>query len=351
MQPADQTGAEGAREPGTRQFPTRVFSGIQPTGELTLGNYLGAVKRWVELQELHSDCTWCVVDYHAITAGHEPERLRARTHEMVRDLLACGIDPVRGAIFVQSQSPEHLELAWIFAAVTAYGELQRMTQFKEKGDRQPFVSVGLFAYPVLQAADILAHKATLVPVGDDQLQHLELTREIAHRFNQRFGETFPLTEAVIGQSARVMSPADPERKMSKSLGDKHYIGVFEDEASIRRKIKGHVTDTGATKRENGEIPPGVANLLMLLEASGAADAAQAFRDEERSGKLMYRDLKEAVADGLVEMLKPIQSRRLTLDDSQVRDVLADGGARARRTARATLEEARAHLGLLETPIW
>jgi tryptophanyl-tRNA synthetase len=168
---------------GKRRFPPRILSGIQPTGELTIGNYLGAVRNWVNLQDTDRECFYCVVDYHAITVEYDTEQLAPRTLDMARDLLACGIDPQKSTLFVQSQVPEHLELAWIFASQTAYGELSRMTQFKEKSDRQSFISVGLFTYPVLQAADILAYQATEVPVGEDQLQHLELVRDIARRFN------------------------------------------------------------------------------------------------------------------------------------------------------------------------
>lgn len=329
-----------------RIFPPRIFSGIQPTGELHLGNYLGAVRQWVELQQKYEDCLYCVVDYHAITASYEPETLRQRTLEMARDLLACGIDPQTSTLFVQSHVPEHVELSWIFAAVTAYGELSRMTQFKEKGEQQGFVSVGLFAYPVLQAADILAHRATGVPVGSDQLQHLELARDIARRFNQRFGETFPDTQALFTKATRVMSPADPTRKMSKSLGDKHYIGVFESEESIRRKIRGHVTDVGATPREGeGTIPPGVENLLTLLQAAGPQAEVDEYRAAEREGKLRYSDLKQAVADRLIELLRPIQERRQALRLEDVRAILREGASRAERSARAVLEEVRERIGL------
>jgi tryptophanyl-tRNA synthetase len=333
---------------GKRRFRPRILSGIQPTGELTIGNYLGAVRNWVDLQQTDRECFYCVVDYHAITVEYETKQLAPRTLAMARDLLACGIDPQKSTLFVQSQVPQHLELAWIFAAQTAYGELSRMTQFKEKADRQSFISVGLFTYPVLQAADILAYQATEVPVGEDQLQHLELVRDIARRFNQRYGETFPETKALATVASRVMSPADPSRKMSKSLGEKHYIGVFEPETSVRKKIRSHVTDVGETERAGEhDIPPGVENLLGLLRASAPADLVAQFEEAEKAGKLMYKDLKQAVADNLVALLQPIHDRRASLTDSAVRQALQDGGARARECASAVLRETRERIGLLQ----
>jgi tryptophanyl-tRNA synthetase len=220
-----------------------------------------------------------------------------------------------------------------------------MTQFKEKGEQQGFVSVGLFAYPVLQAADILAHRATGVPVGADQLQHLELARDIARRFNQRFGETFPDPQAIVTRATRVMSPADPTRKMSKSLGDKHCIGVFEGEEAIRKKIRSHVTDVGAAREGEGEIPPGVDNLLTLLQAAAPQAEVDAFRAAEREGKLRYSDLKQAVADRVIELLRPIRERREALRLEDVHAVLREGAARAESSARAVLAEARERIGL------
>ena len=337
----------GAEHSG-KEFAPRVLSGIQPTGEMTIGNYFGAARNWVALQETQYECFYCVVDYHAITMEYEPKELRRRTLEMARDLLACGIDPGRSTLFVQSQVPEHLELSWILAAQTAYGELSRMTQFKEKSEQQSFLSAGLFTYPVLQAADILAYQATGVPVGEDQLQHLELVRDIARRFNQRFGTLFPETQALLTPAPRIMSPTDPTRKMSKSLGPKHYIGVFEDESAIRKKIRSHVTDVGAAERDDDSaIPPGVANLLVLLDASAPPEVAARFREDEKAGRLMYKDLKQAVADHLVEALRPIRERRDALTDDDVREVLRGGRDHARSVARGVLDRARKRIGLIE----
>ncbi len=331
----------------SRAYPARVLSGIQPTGELHIGNYFGAIRNWVALQETRPECFYCVVDYHAITIEHDAAKLGKLTVDMARDLLACGVDPERSALFAQSQVPEHTELAWIFQAVTAYGELSRMTQFKEKGEQQSFMSVGLFTYPVLQAADILAYKATEVPVGEDQVQHLELARDIARRFNQRFGETFPETKPILTSAARIMSLADPTKKMSKSLGPKHVVGVFEAEDEVRKKVRSAVTDVGGVERKPGETggPPGVANLLMLLEATAPAELASLFREAERAGRLLYKDLKPAVADHLVQFLRPIRERRAELGDDMVGEVLRHGADRARAIARATVAEARDRIGL------
>jgi tryptophanyl-tRNA synthetase len=243
---------------------TRIFSGIQPTGTLHIGNYFGAIRNWAALQNDY-ECVYCIVDYHAITIDIDPKVLRAASRNMALDLIACGIDPERAILFVQSAVPEHTELAWIFGCVTSYGDLSRMTQFKDKSAGKKFVSASLFTYPVLQAADILLYRADGVPVGEDQVQHLELSRRIARRFNARFGEFFPEPEPIVGKGARIMSLADPTIKMSKSAGDAHYIGVMEDESSIRKKVRSAVTDTGLAAGE--EMSPGVETLFEILELS------------------------------------------------------------------------------------
>jgi tryptophanyl-tRNA synthetase len=257
-----------------------VFSGIQPTGVLHLGNYLGAVRRWAALDEAEGpDCLFCIVDYHAITVDHDPARLGQESLRMAMDLLACGVGR-RGRLFLQSQVPEHTELAWILAANTGFGDLSRMTQFKEKSTDKDFTSAALFTYPVLMAADILVYRAARVPVGEDQLQHLELARTAARRFNQRFGELFAEPEPLMSLAPRIMSLADPERKMSKSAGEKHALGVFEDEASFRAKIRTAVTATAG----GGETAPGVRNLLLLLSQADPA-RAEALSAQEKAGTL------------------------------------------------------------------
>jgi tryptophanyl-tRNA synthetase len=319
-----------------------VLSGIQPTGTLHIGNYFGAVKNYVALQDQY-ECFYSIVDYHAITVEHDPHELAKNTLEMARDLLACGLDPKKCALFVQSQVPEHTELAWILSAVTSYGDLQRMTQFKEKGETQEFVSCGLFTYPVLQAADILIYKASKVPVGEDQIQHIELARRIARRFNARFGEIFPEPEALLTEAPRIMSPADPTRKMSKSLGPKHYIALTEPEESIREKIKTAVTDIGP--RPQGEKSPGVANLFLLLKLTAPTEIYERFETDYATGTLKYEPLKRAVADYLVKALEPIRARRAQLKESEVREILYEGAKRARAVAKKTLEEARERIGV------
>ena len=248
----------------------RVLSCIQPTGEMHLGNYFGAIKNWVDIQDKY-ECIYGVVDLHAMTMPYKPEELYENTTRMVVDLLACGIDPEKSVLFIQSLVPQHTELTWIFNCVCSYGELSRMTQFKDKselleeGAKGHFISAGLFTYPVLQAADILIYKAELVPVGKDQEQHLELSRNIAVRFNNQFGSIFPEPQPLFTDVPKLMSLAEPTKKMSKSLGDKHVLGLFEAEDSIRKKIRSAVTDLG---EESKEMSPGVQNLFTLLKASG-----------------------------------------------------------------------------------
>ncbi|MCR4405154.1 MAG: tryptophan--tRNA ligase [Candidatus Acetothermia bacterium] len=321
----------------------RVFSGIQPTGEMHIGNYFGAVVNYVRLQEQH-DCIYSIVDYHAITVEHDPKFLPAKVLSMAADLLACGIDPKRAILFVQSHVPEHTELAWIFNCLTSFGDLGRMTQFKDKSEQQEFVSAGLFDYPVLQAADILLYRASKVPVGEDQLQHLELARRIARRFNGRFGEFFPEVEPILSEAPRLMSPADPGQKMSKSLGDKHYIGVMEPEASIREKIKTAVTDVGP---RGEQMSPGVANLFLILKLSADSKLYAELEQAYQAGTLRYVRLKEAVAESLLGMLRPLQARRRELekDLGSVRLVLEDGASRAREIAQQNMKEIRRLMGV------
>lgn len=322
----------------------RIFSGIQPTGVLHLGNYFGAIKQWVELQA-ENFCIYCIVDYHALTNENTvPAELRKNRRELALDLLACGIDPERSILFVQSDVPEHTELCWILGCVTSFGDLARMTQFKEKAKGQEFVNGGLFYYPVLQAADILLYLADHVPVGEDQLQHLELARRIARRFNWRFGELFPEPEPILGKAPRLMSLADPTRKMSKSYGPDHYIGLMEPEEEIWRKIRTAVTDMGLTPGQ--EMSPGVANLFTLLELVAPAEVVEEFRRLHREGKLLYRDLKETLFRYLIEVLRPIREKRAELEaKGDVEEILAYGAERARKIAREVLREVRARVGL------
>jgi len=322
----------------------RIFSGIQPTGILHIGNYFGAVRRWVELQET-AECLYCVVDYHALTSETaRPEELSGAWRELVLDLMACGIDPQRSILFRQSHVPEHTELCWILSCLTSFGDLARMTQFKEKARGQEFVNVGLFIYPVLQAADILLYRADHVPVGEDQVQHLELARRIARRFNGRYGEVFPEPEPLVGAGARIMSLADPGRKMSKSAGPGHVVGLFDPEDEIRAKLRTAVTDTGLAPGQ--DMSPGVANLFRLLELVAPDEVVRGFKGDHAAGRLMYRNLKASLQEHLLATLAPLQERRRELAATvDVEAVLEDGAERARGIARPVIAEVRARVGL------
>jgi tryptophanyl-tRNA synthetase len=328
----------------------RVLSGIQPTGVIHIGNYFGAIKNWVDIQDKY-ECIFGVVDLHAMTMPYEPKVLQSNTINMFTDLLALGVDPSRSVLFVQSMVPQHTELTWILNCVTSYGELSRMTQFKDKSDqleegsKKSFVSAGLFTYPVLMAADILVYRADLVPVGKDQEQHLELSRNIAVRFNNQFGEYFPEPAPLFTEVPKLMSLADPTKKMSKSLGDKHYIGVFESEDSIRKKVKTAVTDVGA--QPAGEMSPGVTNLFTLIKACGKMDAWQSLMNDYNNGALKYKDLKDAAGDALIEKLRPFREKRTELegDKEKIKSLISDLSSRARAIAAQTVNEVKELTGL------
>jgi len=325
---------------------TRVFSGIQPTGTLHLGNYLGAIQNWVALQDRPDfECIYCVVDYHAITVDYEPGALADQTLHMAQDLLACGIDPERSVLFAQSQIPQHTELAWVFQATSAtYGELQRMTQFKAKADAQEVVTAGLFTYPVLQAADILLYDAARVPVGEDQVQHLELTREIARRFNNRYGETFPDVQPLLTQSPRILSLKDPGQKMSKSAGPGHALPLDGSEEEVRGMVKRAVTDVGPLAE--GEMSPGVANLFTILSALGETETHGSLMADYKAGSLKYVVLKGAVSDAVWNQAAEIQARKNETPLDRVREILRDGASRIRPLAESKMAEVREKVGLL-----
>lgn len=327
---------------------TRVFSGIQPTGTLHIGNYFGAVRNWATLQN-DIESIICIVDYHAITIDVDPKTLRQASLSMATDLIACGIDPEKTILFTQSDVPAHTELAWILGCVTSIGDLSRMTQFKDKSSKQSFISSGLFTYPVLQAADILLYRADGVPVGEDQIQHLELSRRIARRFNSRFGEFFPEPQQVVGEKgARIMSLSDPTAKMSKSAGESHYVGVMEPETSIRKKVRSAVTDLGLKSGE--DMSPGVATLFEVLELStettGQTKLVEDLRADFTAGTLMYSKLKDTVFEQLMEILRPIQKHRAQLEASgEVVDMLRSGAAKAHAIAAETMTQVRSLVGL------
>ncbi len=330
-----------------------VLSLIQPSGDLTLGNYFGAVANWVRLQD-EQRCLFGIVDYHAMTVPFQPSKLRQRTWDMAIDLQACGLDPERCLLIVQSLVPEHTELAWIFACITPYSWAAKMTQFKDKSRQVEAqgasYSAGLLLYPILQAADILMYKAAHVPVGGDQDQHLELARDVARVFNREYADIFPEPTPLHTEAPKILSPADPTRKMSKSLGSKHVIGVFDDPDVIRRKVKSAVTDTGDAPAD-GALSPGVEGLLTLLDVSGCADEAQGFREEYARGNRRYAPLKEVVGDALVALTDPMRERRAALRAGRkaVKRQMGESSARAREIARATLAEVREATGLPPLP--
>jgi tryptophanyl-tRNA synthetase len=323
----------------------RVFSGVQPSGKPHIGNYFGAWTRWAAEQE--PGHYYCIVDLHAITVPYEPALLRERTIELASWLLAVGLDPERCTLFVQSQVREHTECAWLLNCVATMGELQRMTQFKEKSQGRESVSVGLFAYPVLQAADILLYRAGEVPVGADQQQHIELARDIAQRFNHRFGDTFVLPKATFPKSgARIMDLQQADRKMSKSAeSPQGTIDLADDEKKTAKKIMRAVTDSGSEVRADGETKPGVTNLLDLLAAATGREVPALEAEFDGKG---YGDFKRAVAEAVNERLRPVRQRFAELrdDPAQVQRVLAAGADRARETAAATMADVRDKVGFL-----
>ncbi|MDP9115997.1 MAG: tryptophan--tRNA ligase [Actinomycetota bacterium] len=326
----------------------RVLSGIQPTaGSFHLGNYLGAVRQWVSLQH-GNDAYYCVVDLHAITAdAPEPEELRQRTRTSVAQLLAAGLDPASCTLFVQSHVPEHAQLAWVLECQAGFGEASRMTQFKEKASRAgEHYSVGLFTYPVLQAADILLYHADAVPVGEDQRQHLELSRNLAQRFNSRYGPTFTVPEPLIpAQTAKILDLQDPTSKMSKSLGDAGTVNLLDDPATIAKKVRRAVTDTGTEVRFDPQHQPGVANLLNILAAVTDRSVAEVAADFAGQG---YGPLKATLVDALVAFAEPFAKRtRDLLDDPGELDrVLAQGAERAQSIAARTLRDVYDRVGFL-----
>src|SRR3954447_20572754 len=320
-----------------------VFSGIQPSGELHLGNYLGAVRTWVELQQSYR-CFYCIVDYHAITQSYEPAEMSRRVREMAIDLLACGIDPERATLFVQSAVPEHTELAWALSSVTPYGELGRMTQFKDKSEHQPDnINAGLFTYPVLQTADILLYGATRVPVGEDQRQHLELAREIVRRFNARFGDTFAEPQPLFSTTPKILG-LDGQAKMSKSLGNT--IALGEADPAIWDKLRTAATDPARVKRTDPGTPE-KCNIYTLHKF---------FSDEQRlkdvhtgctTAGIGCIDCKKMLFEGVKADLGGIRARvdELRADPARVDAILARGAGDARKVAVETMARVRARLGI------
>ena len=325
---------------------TRIFSGIQPSGELHIGNYLGAVKNWVALQD-EAEAFFCVVNYHAITVAYAPEELRRRTYEMSVGLLAAGIDPAKCSLFVQSQVPEHAELAWIFNTVTPLGELERQTQFKEKASRQEQVMAGLLNYPVLQAADILLYRADTVPVGEDQIQHLELSRVVARNWNARFSPDvpyFPEPKPRLTPTRRIVG-LDGQAKMSKSMGNT--IGLLEEPAAMWDKLRPAVTDPARQRKTDAGTPENCATIFPLHKAFSPEATVAEVEANCRGAQWGCIDCKKVLHANMVAELNPIRERASALmaSPSMVADALDHGAAKARAVAQATMTETKEKMGL------
>ena len=325
----------------------RVLSCIQPTGDMHFGNYFGAVKNWVRLQEEYT-CMYGVVDYHAMTMPYNPKKLKENTWELIYNLLAVGIKAEN--LFIQSLVPEHSELGWIFNNFASFGRVENMTQFKDKSKQSAsgkdgFISVGLYDYPVLQAADILIYRADYVPVGEDQKQHLELTKEIASRFNNQVGKDyFVLPEMLRTETPKIMSTADPTRKMSKSAGEKHNISIFAEEKRLRKQIGSAVTDSGAP---SAEMSPGVSNLFQLLKAADNMTAYEEQMEKYTTGNLKYSEIKSVVADALVGLSQAFSDKKseITSDKKAIKNQIKASSADIRKRAQETVREVKELCGL------
>ena len=323
----------------------RIFSGIQPSGELTLGSYMGALKNWVALQDEY-DCLYCIVDMHAITVRQVPADLRRRSVAQLAQYIACGLDPEKNIMFIQSHVPQHAELSWVLGCYTQFGELSRMTQFKDKAKKHADnITAGLFTYPVLMAADILLYQSDLVPVGDDQRQHVELCRNIAQRFNNWFPDTFTLPEAFVPKmGARIMSLGQPENKMSKSEPD-GCVFLMDKPEDIMRKFKRAVTDCETAVRFDQENKPGISNLLTIYCAATGKTLAEAEAEFADQG---YGVFKPAVGEAVVELLRPIQeeANRLMADKAYLESVYQKGAERASALANRTLRKVYKKVGFV-----
>jgi len=324
----------------------RIFSGIRPTGDLHIGNYLGAMKQWIALQE-ENDCIYCIVDLHAITTPYKKEELQENIIESAVAYLAAGLNPEKSIIFVQSQVKEHSELAWLLETITPLGELKRMTQFKDKSKKHPeYINAGLLNYPVLMASDILLYQTEKVPVGEDQKQHVELARTIARKFNNRFGETFTLPEALISKhGARIKSLQSPKQKMSKTGDQKGCINLFDNPETIRGKIMSAVTDTGKEIAYKPRKKPAVSNLLQIYSLFSERPIPQI--EKEFNGK-GYAQFKKSLSETVIEALEPIQRKRKELlkREVYVREILTKGQKKAQLIAQSTMEKVKKRMGLI-----
>ncbi|MCD7861056.1 MAG: tryptophan--tRNA ligase [Oscillospiraceae bacterium] len=324
----------------------RIFSGIQPSGDLTLGSYMGAISNWVTMQDEY-DCVYCIVDMHAITVRQDPAELRRRALAQLAQYIVCGLDPEKSILFIQSHVPQHAELSWVLGCYTQFGELSRMTQFKQKSQQHADnITAGLFTYPVLMAADILLYQADAVPVGADQKQHVELCRDVAQRFNGIYGDVFTLPEPFIPKiGARVMSLVDPANKMSKSDPD-GCVFLMDAPDAVRRKFKRAVTDCDSSVRFDREAKPGVSNLLTIFCAATGSTLEQAEAEFAGQG---YGAFKSAVADAVIALTDPIrtESQKLMQDKAYLENIYRDGAARAAAIARRTLRKVYKEVGFVE----
>jgi len=326
----------------------RILSGIQPSGELHIGNYLGAIKNWIKLQNEENECWFFVADYHSLTENCNPKEKSKEILNLATDLLALGLDPKKSTIFQQSQIESHANLAWIFNTLVRMSELERMIQYKDKASTQKEnVNIGLFDYPVLMAADILIYKTDAVPVGEDQIQHLELARDIAHRFNEKFGKTFPEPKSLLTETPRIMSLLDPTKKMSKSGGEKSYIAISDSPEVIKEKIKSAISDTGG-----GADKRGGENLLAIFDAFAETKEQKSeysnYKRYHKEGTLKYAEFKPALAELIANHFADYRAKRAELLENPdfVKNVLAEGNKKASATAEATLQEVKQKLGLI-----
>jgi len=323
----------------------RIFSGVQPTGIIHIGNYLGALKQWVELQN-KNECIFCIVDLHALTAPYDPKNLQSLITEKVIAYLAAGINPEKSTVFVQSQVKEHAELMWLLSTVTPLGDLSRMTQYKDKAKKfKQNLNAGLLNYPILMAADILLYQTDLVPVGEDQVQHVELARTIAKKFNQTFGNTFKIPESKIPKiGARIMSLREPTKKMSKSDPKETYIGLFDEPEEIKAKISRAVTDTGKSIKYDLKAKPGISNLLTIYSLFSGKTIAELEKKFKGKG---YADFKKSLAELLVSSLEPFRKKRKELLSREVyvKEILNQGEDKARIIAQSTMRDVRKKMGL------
>lgn len=322
-----------------------VLSGIQPTGTPHIGNYFGALKQWVALQDEYQ-CSYCVVDLHALTVKQDPSTFASQSFETAATLLALGVDPDRSTLFIQSQVPQHTELSWVLTTLTPMGELERMTQYKEKsGQHKTNINAGLFAYPILMAADILVYKAGIVPVGEDQVQHVELARVLARKCNKAYGSIFPEPKPMLTKSSRIMSLVDPAKKMSKSHGEKSYIALTDDPKTIAAKLAKAVTATSGGSKTH----PGVRNLFAIMREVSDESTIKTFEEAEASGSIRYGDFKKQLAADLAEHLAPFRERRAALlkQPNKIREILEEGRRKATSAASATMDEVRKAVGLYQ----